>query len=61
MDQNFQCFVEINGFQYDIVIKEDVSSVCFQDIYQKIQQISKLALNEDIAIRSHVFEVCLRV
>ena len=57
MDPNFHCFIEFNGYKYDIVINEDISSVCFEDIYTKIKQIIKLALNEDIFFETHIFEV----
>ena len=58
MDQNFHCFIEFDGHKYDIIINEDISSVCFENIYQKIQQIIKLALNQDIVFGNHIFEVC---
>ena len=61
MAQSFCCFCEIDGQKYDIIINENISSVGFEDIYQKIQQIIKIILKQDISFETNIFEVSLQL
>ena len=52
MSSNFECYVTINDKKQTIVLKKDVNSVTFGDVYKQICKI-----NHNISIESHVFEV----
>jgi hypothetical protein len=59
MTSIFKCLVNFNDNNYDIVINDDISSVCFTNIYEKIRQIIKIALNKNISFETHLFQVII--
>ena len=61
MSSKFECFVAIYDQKYEIVLNEnDLSLITFKDILPKIQEIIRIALNEDIDFNTHEFTVCLQ-
>jgi hypothetical protein len=54
----FECKITISGQTFDIAINEKKwQNTCFGYIYPKIREIAKMAVNEDIQLNTHEFEV----
>ena len=60
MSSRFICFLRIGDNKFDIVVNDGPNTPkqkLFTDIYLKINQICKIALNADVQTTTYVFEV----
>ncbi len=59
MSPNFKCFVDFNNNRYDIEINDNINSVSFNNIFNKIKQIIFLVCDQNITFETHLFEVII--
>jgi hypothetical protein len=59
MSKKYECFINYNNNRYDIVINDNLKSVSFNNIYNKIQEIIELIFDQKITFETHLFEVII--
>jgi hypothetical protein len=59
MSEKFECFLNYNNNRYDIVINDNLKSVSFNNIYNKIREIIELIFGQKITFETHLFEVMI--
>ncbi len=59
MSKKFECFINYNNNRYDIVINDNLKSVSFNNIYNKIREIIELIFDQKITFETHFFEVMI--